>query len=180
MGHYKSNVRDQEFNLFEVLSIDEAFGTGRFADIDVDTAREMLSEMARLAEGPIADSFADGDRNPPVFDPDTHTVTLPERFKASVRAVVEGGWHRVGLREEVGGMPAPSALLWALHEHILGANPAVWVYTSGATLAQIFYENATEDQKKWAILAADRDWGATMVLTEPDAGSDVGAGRTKA
>ncbi|MCB9440496.1 MAG: acyl-CoA dehydrogenase [Mycolicibacterium sp.] len=180
MGHYKSNVRDQEFNLFEVLGIDEAFGTGRFADIDVDTAREMLSEMARLAEGPIADSFADGDRNPPVFDPDTHTVTLPERFKASVRAVVEGGWHRVGLREEVGGMPAPSALLWALHEHILGANPAVWVYTSGATLAQIFYENATEDQKKWAILAADRDWGATMVLTEPDAGSDVGAGRTKA
>ncbi|MCV7081444.1 acyl-CoA dehydrogenase, partial [Mycolicibacterium insubricum] len=180
MGHYKSNVRDQEFNLFEVLGIDKALGQGSFADIDVDTAREMLSEMARLAEGPIADSFEDGDRNPPVFDPDAHTVTLPEPFKASVRACIEGGWNKVSLREELGGMPAPRALLWALNEHILGANPAVWMYAGGAAFAQIFYENATEEQKKWAVIASERDWGATMVLTEPDAGSDVGAGRTKA
>ena len=143
MGHYKSNVRDQEFNLFEVLGIDKALGQGSFADIDVDTAREMLSEMARLAEGPIADSFEDGDRNPPVFDPDAHTVTLPEPFKASVRACIEGGWNKVSLREELGGMPAPRALLWALNEHILGANPAVWMYAGGAAFAQIFYENAT-------------------------------------
>ena len=50
----------------------------------------------------------------------------------------------------------------------------------GAGFAQIFYDQATEEQKKWAVLAAERGWGATMVLTEPDAGSDVGAGRTKA
>ena len=180
MGHYKSNVRDQEFNLFEVFGIDKALGKGKFADIDVDTAREMLAEMARLAEGPIADSFEDGDRHPPVFDPEAHTVTLPESFKASVRAAIEGGWNKVSLDEELGGMPAPRALLWALNEHILGANPAVWMYAGGAAFAKIFYDNGTEEQKKWAILAAERDWGATMVLTEPDAGSDVGAGRTKA
>ncbi|BBY98986.1 acyl-CoA dehydrogenase [Mycolicibacterium fallax] len=180
MGHYKSNVRDQEFNLFEVFGIDKALGKGKFADIDVDTAREMLAEMARLAEGPIADSFEDGDRHPPVFDPEAHTVTLPESFKASVRAAIEGGWNKVSLDEELGGMPAPRALLWALNEHILGANPAVWMYAGGAAFAKIFYDNGTEEQKKWAVLAAERDWGATMVLTEPDAGSDVGAGRTKA
>jgi alkylation response protein AidB-like acyl-CoA dehydrogenase len=47
-------------------------------------------------------------------------------------------------------------------------------------MSEIFYNNGTDEQKKWAVLAAERGWGATMVLTEPDAGSDVGAGRTKA
>ncbi|MCV7336160.1 acyl-CoA dehydrogenase [Mycolicibacterium senegalense] len=180
MSHYKSNVRDQVFNLFDVFGLDKALGSGDYTDLDADTAREMLNEMARLAEGPIGDSFADGDRNPPVFDPKTHTVTLPESFKKSVRAAIDGGWDKVGLYEELGGVPAPKALLWALNEHILGANPAVWMYAGGAAFAQIFYDNATEEQKKWAVLASERGWGATMVLTEPDAGSDVGAGRTKA
>ncbi|MEB3032386.1 acyl-CoA dehydrogenase [[Mycobacterium] nativiensis] len=180
MSHYKSNVRDQVFNLFEVFGLDKVFGQGEYADLDVETAQEMLGEMVRLAEGPIADSFVDGDRNPPVFDPATHTVTLPESFKKSVRACLEGGWDKVGIDDELGGMAMPKALMWALHEHILGANPAVWMYAGGAGFANIFYHVATEEQKKWAVIAAERGWGSTMVLTEPDAGSDVGAGRTKA
>ena len=180
MSHYKSNVRDQVFNLFEVFGLDRALGHGQFADLDVDTAREMLSEAARLAEGPLAESFIEGDRNPPVFHPDTHTVTLPASFKKSVRAYIDNGWDKVGLIEELGGMPAPRALMWAVHEHVLGANPAVWMYAGGAGFAQILHHQGTEEQKKWAVLAAERAWGSTMVLTEPDAGSDVGAGRTKA
>jgi alkylation response protein AidB-like acyl-CoA dehydrogenase len=180
VGHYKSNVRDQVFNLFEVFGVDKALGEGEFSDLDADTATEMLGEFARLCEGPIGASFVDGDRNPPVFDPETHTVTLPESFKASVRTFIDGGWDKVGLLEELGGMPAPKALLWALHEHVLGSNPAVWMYGGGAGFAQIVHHLGTEEQKKWAVLAAERGWGATMVLTEPDAGSDVGAGRTKA
>ncbi len=180
MGHYKSNVRDQVFNLFEVFGLEKALGQGTFSDLDPDTATEMLGEMARLCEGPIAASFVDGDRNPPVFDPATHTVTLPEPFKASVRAFIDGGWDKVGLIEDLGGVPAPKALMWALHEHVLGANPAVWMYGGGAGFAQIVHHLGTEQQKQWAVLAAERGWGSTMVLTEPDAGSDVGAGRTKA
>ena len=180
MGHYKSNVRDQVFNLFEVFGLDKSLGEGSFSDLDADTATEMLHEMARLSEGPLADSFVDGDRNPPVFDPATHAVSLPEPFKASVRAFIDGGWDKVGVIEELGGVPVPKALLWALHEHVLGANPAVWMYGGGAGFAQIMYHLGTGEQKKWAVLAAERGWGSTMVLTEPDAGSDVGAGRTKA
>ncbi|BBY50065.1 acyl-CoA dehydrogenase [Mycolicibacterium arabiense] len=180
MSHYKSNVRDQVFNLFEVFGLDKALGEGSYSDLDVDTAREMLAEVSRLAEGPIAESFADSDRNPPVFDPETYTVKLPEPFKKSVRAVTEGGWDKIGLDEELGGVAMPRALQWALVEHILGANPAVYMYAMGAGFANIFYNQATEEQKKWAILAAERGWTSTMVLTEPDAGSDVGAGRTKA
>jgi alkylation response protein AidB-like acyl-CoA dehydrogenase len=180
VGHYKSNVRDQVFNLFEVFGLDKTLGEGSFTDLDADTATEMLNEMARLCEGPIGASFVDGDRNPPVFDPATHTVTLPESFKASVRAYIEAGWDKVGVIEELGGVPTPKALLWALQEHVLGANPAVWMYAGGAGFAQIVHHLGTEHQKKWAVLAAERGWGSTMVLTEPDAGSDVGAGRTKA
>ena len=180
MGHYKSNVRDQVFNLFEVLGVDKALGQGTYADLDVDTVTEMLGEMAKLAEGPVADSFEEGDRNPPVFDPKNHTVTLPEAFKKSVRSVIDGGWDKLTISEELGGTPMPSAISWALQEHILGANPAVYMYAMGAAFAGIFHNLGTEEQKKWAKLAADRGWGSTMVLTEPDAGSDVGAGRTKA
>ncbi|HET9876004.1 MAG TPA: acyl-CoA dehydrogenase [Mycobacterium sp.] len=180
MGHYKSNVRDQVFNLFEVFGVDQVFGEGDYRDLDIDTVHEMLGEMSRLAEGPVADSFVEGDRNPPVFDPETHSVTLPESLKESVRAVIDGGWEKVGLDEVLGGTPVPKALLWSLHEHLLGANPAVWMYAGGAGFAQIFHHLGTDEQKKWAVMAAERNWGATMVLTEPDAGSDVGAGRTKA
>lgn len=180
MGHYKSNVRDQVFNLFEVLGIDQAFASGDFGDLDADTCREMLQEMARLAEGPLAESFVEGDRNPPVFHPDTHSVTLPDSFKKSVRAFIEGGWDKVGLDEELDGMPMPTAMVWALHEHVLGANPAIWMYAGGAGFAQILSDLGTEEQKRWAKIASERGWGSTMVLTEPDAGSDVGAGRTKA
>jgi alkylation response protein AidB-like acyl-CoA dehydrogenase len=180
VSHYKSNVRDQVFNLFEVFGVDKVLGEGEYADLDVDTAREMLAEITRLAEGPIAASFAESDRNPPVFDPETHTVTLPEAFKKSVRTVIDGGWDKIGLDEELGGMPMPRPLQWALMEHVLGANPAVYMYSMGAGFANIFYNLATEEQKKWAVLAAERGWTSTMVLTEPDAGSDVGAGRTKA
>jgi len=145
VSHYKSNVRDQVFNLFEVFGVDKSFGEGAFSDLDADTAREMLTEMSRLAEGPVAESFVEADRNPPVFDPETHSVTLPESFKESVRAVIEAGWDKVGLDEALGGMPMPKALLWALHEHLLGANPAVWMYAGGAGFAQILHHLGTED-----------------------------------
>jgi alkylation response protein AidB-like acyl-CoA dehydrogenase len=180
VSHYKSNVRDQVFNLFEVFGVDKVLGEGSFSDLDVDTVREMLAEISRIAEGPVADSFAEADRNPPIFDPDAHTVTLPAAFKKSVRAITDGGWDKIGISEELGGMPMPRALQWALMEHVLGANPAVYMYAMGAGFADIFFHQATEEQKKWAILAAERGWTSTMVLTEPDAGSDVGAGRTKA
>lgn len=180
MGHYKSNVRDLEFNLFELFKIQQVFGGEEFPELDEDTARTFLAEMRTLAEGPLADSFAEGDRNPPVFDPETHSAAIPEAFKKSVKAITEAGWDRVGLQEELGGTPVPRSLSWAIQEMILGANPAVWMYSGGAGFAQIFYNIATDEQKKWAEFVAERGWGATMVLTEPDAGSDVGAGRTKA
>ena len=70
--------------------------------------------------------------------------------------------------------------MWAIAEQVLGSNPALHMYMAGAPFAGILYRNGNETQQKIAQLMVDRGWGATMVLTEPDAGSDVGAGRTKA
>ncbi|BDH08906.1 MULTISPECIES: acyl-CoA dehydrogenase [Streptomyces] len=180
MGHYKSNLRDIEFNLFEVLGRDSVYGTGPFAEMDVDTAKSVLSEIARLSENELAESFADADRNPPVFDPDTNTAPVPDTFKKSYQAFMDAEWWRLGIPEELGGTTAPRSLLWGFAETILGANPAVWMYASGPAFAGVLHEEGTEEQHRIAQLMVDKQWGSTMVLTEPDAGSDVGAGRTKA
>ena len=88
MGHYKSNMRDLQFNLFDVFELDKVLESGEFGDLDHETAVDMLREVKNLSEGVIADSFAEGDRNPPTFDPETHSVTIPEAFKKSYNAYI--------------------------------------------------------------------------------------------
>ncbi len=180
MSHYKSNVRDIEFNLFEVLRRQDLLGHAPYGELDEDTARGILSELDRMATGPLAASFADADRNPPVFDAATHSVQVPESLRKSYRTFMDAEWYRLSLPAELGGTPAPRSLNWAMAELILGSNPAIWMYSSGHTMARVLWELGTPEQKEFASLAIEREWGATMVLTEPDAGSDVGAGRTKA
>ncbi|MBF6302644.1 acyl-CoA dehydrogenase [Nocardia amamiensis] len=179
MSHYRGNVRDLEFNLFEVLGLDGVLDEGGFGELDTATVRTMLEEMRRLAEGPLGASFTDADRNPPTFDPDTHSVTLPESFKQSYRALRELGWESIGVPEELGGTPVPRAVYWALSEMILGAQPAAFIYALGPSAAAPFYEGSA-DQRRRVRAAVEHGWGGTMVLTEPDAGSDVGAARTRA
>jgi alkylation response protein AidB-like acyl-CoA dehydrogenase len=180
MGHYKSNLRDIEFTLFELLRIQDRLGAGPFDEVDEETARGILGEVERLASGPIAESLMDSDRNPPVFDPATHSATLPESFKKSFRAYMDAEWWRMQVPAELGGTVVPASLRWAAEEMVLGANPAVHMYASGMSFSTLLWRIGTEDQKKWARWMVEKRWGSTMVLTEPDAGSDVGAGRTKA
>ena len=180
MGHYKSNLRDLEFALFEVLRVQDRMGVGPFAGMDRDTAHEVLVEIDRLARGPLSESFAESDRNPPTFDAETHSIELPAAFKKSYQALWDGEWYRVDLPSELGGYGAPATLRWAASELMLGANPAVFMYMSGPSMAVVVHRNGTAEQQRWAQFMIDKGWTATMMLTEPDAGSDVGAGRAKA
>jgi alkylation response protein AidB-like acyl-CoA dehydrogenase len=181
LGHYIANLRDLEFNLFEVLNIGTVLGSGRYRDLDVDTVHTMLDEVARLAEGPIADSFADADRNPPVFEPDRHTISVSAELAKSVQTVKDAEWWRIGLAEDIGGVSAPGPVTWAINEMLHCANPAAaFFYSMGPAMANALFAEGTQQQKQWAAMALERGWAATMVLTEADAGSDVGAGRTKA
>jgi alkylation response protein AidB-like acyl-CoA dehydrogenase len=180
VGHFKSNLRDIEFNLFEVLRRQDLLGSEPYPDLDEETARGILDEVNRLALGPVAESYADADRNPPVFDPASHSVQMPESFKKSFNAFIDAEWFRLELPPELGGTGAPRSLAWSVAELILGANPAVWMYSSLGSFSHALWRLGTPEQQHVAELAVERHWSYTMVLTEPDAGSDVGAGRTKA
>jgi alkylation response protein AidB-like acyl-CoA dehydrogenase len=180
MSHYKSNIRDIEFTLFEVLGRRSVYGTGPYADMDVDTARSVLEEVNRLATHELAEPFTDSDRHPPIYDPTHHTVTLPEGLKRSFEALMNAEWFRLDLPPALGGLGAPPSLRWAAQELILGANPACHLYSSGPNFAAVIWQLGTAKQQALARTMIDHRWGATMVLTEPDAGSDVGAGRTRA
>jgi hypothetical protein len=180
VSHYKSNLRDLEFNLFEVLRRQDILGQGAFGDFDEETARDILRQVATLAENEVGESLLESDRTPPEFDAATGEVTMPESFIKSFLAWRDAEWWRLEIGEELGGAAAPPSLTWAVAEMALGANPAVKMFSAGYTFAEVMYRLGTPEQQKLAQQMIDNHWGATMVLTEPDAGSDVGAGRAKA
>ncbi len=180
MSHYRSNLRDLQFNLFEVFDTAEALGRGPFPDLDAESARDILAQVERLAVGPIAESYTESDRTPPVYDREARTVTMPEGFRRSYRAYMDAEYWRLELPAEIGGSPAPRALWWSLIELVQGAQAAVFMFGGGPSFAGLLYRLGTPEQQRWAQVMIERGWSATMVLTEPDAGSDVGAGVTKA
>ena len=180
MGHYISNLRDIEFCLYDLLGRDKVLGTSLYSEIDRETASGMLEEVKRMCENDLADSFVEGDRIGTDFNKATGDIKLPESFKKSYKAYVDGEWWRLDAPTELGGMKVPPSLRWAIAEMVLGSNPAIHIYASGYAFAQVAYVLGTDVQKTMAKHMVDRHWGATMQLTEPDAGSDVGAGRSKA
>src|SRR5689334_18882820 len=120
MSHYKSNVRDIEFNLFELFGLQEKLGQGIFEEMDEDTVRDILQQVERLATNELAASFAEADQNPPVFDPATHTAPVSEEFEKSYQAWMNSGFWGLGIPEEIGGMTAPASLVWSCAEMVLG------------------------------------------------------------
>jgi alkylation response protein AidB-like acyl-CoA dehydrogenase len=180
VSHYKTNLRDIEFNLFEVLNTQEYLGTGPFEEIDVETARSILGEVERLSREELAASYVESDRTPPVFDPKTNTAPVPEAFRKSYAAWMDAEWWRLHTPAEIGGQTAPASLAWAAGEFVLGANAPIWMYAAGPSFAGVIFKNShgVERDVRIAEIMVEKQWGATMVLTEPDAGSDVGAGKT--
>jgi alkylation response protein AidB-like acyl-CoA dehydrogenase len=181
LTHFKSNLRDLEFNLFEMFRAGDRMGSAAFPEIDVETARSILSAVERLATGLLAESFASDDRYPPVYDPTTQTVTMPDGFRKSYEVLMRSEWWRLNLPDDLGGMGAPPSLRWAANELLLGSNPALFNFASGATtIMSVLALVGNDVQRRWAELMVEKGWGGAVALTEPDAGSDVGAGRTKA
>lgn len=179
--HYKSNLRDILFNLFEVLDVGRTtLGHGPFSSMDEATATETAKAFEKLCSQELAKSFYESDRVPLALD-EKGNVTLPEALKASYHAYYDADWHRLGLPEHMGGMGAPPSIAWATFEMIVGANAPLAFYLFAAFAARTIDRLGTESQKKRFLPGLmEKRWGGSMVLTEPDAGSDVGAGRTKA
>ncbi len=181
VDHYKPNLRDTFFQLFEVLEIQStSLGKGPFASMDEDTARASLEGFLEIMQSAWAPSFAEGDRVGATFD-GKGNVTLPPGYKKGLDAYYAGGWNKLELPESLGGYGAPPTVQWSAFEMMAGANPSICFYVLGNMMARIIDQFGTTAQKsRYVQNMLDQHWGATMVLTEPGAGSDVGAGTTTA
>ena len=180
-AHYRPNLRDIYFNLFELLEIQSTvLGKPPFESMDEATARAALEGFLEVMQASWAPTFASGDREGCHFD-GKGTVTLPKGYKEALAAYYAGGWQGFELPESLGGMGAPPTVRWSAFEMMAGANPAVCFYVLGAFMTTIIDTIGTPSQRaRYVKPWLDGHWGATMVLTEPGAGSDVGAGTTKA
>ncbi len=180
MSHYRSNLRDIHFNLFEVFRVQDWLGTDTYP-VDEDTARLMLTEFERFTTtGPWADSFVPADRTPLELDADGN-VTIPDELDEALVAFFDAQWHLLSLPLELGGMGTPPTVRWAANELMAGGHAAATLWFMGPLFGQVLAEEGTPGQfARFGHHMINSRWGATMVLTEPDAGSDVGAGVTKA
>ncbi|MBT9554751.1 MAG: acyl-CoA dehydrogenase [Myxococcales bacterium] len=179
--HYHSNLRDILFNLFEVLDVgNKALGHGPFTSMDTTTARDTLTTLDGVVKSELASSFVEADRVPLILD-EHGNVTLPAGLQRTLEAWFKGEWHRLELPESLGGYGAPPSIYWSSFEMQAGANATAAFYFFGTLIAKVIDRLGTDGQKKRFVEnLIERHWGGTMVLTEPDAGSDVGAGRAKA
>ena len=181
MSHYRTNLRDIEFNLFEVLGAEEYYGTGPFTSMDADQARMLIAEFERFTrESTWAESFVPADREPLTLSPEGD-VTIPSSLEQALREYYEAGWHLLPLPESLGGFGAPPTLRWIAAELAAGGNATASLWPIGPLMSGIIDKVGTAGQReRFARNMVEQTWGGTMVLTEPDAGSDVGAGTTKA
>ncbi len=179
MSHYRSNLRDVEFNLFEANRLGDYLGAPPFEAFDADTVRAVLAEVDRVAREDFAASFVEADRTPLELVDDE--VRLPDALKRSIDAFYNGDWDLFALPASLGGAGTPPSVIRAAEEFMVGANPTAYFYVIGTLMAMVIDEVGTDEQReRFAKPMVERHWGGTMVLTEPDAGSDVGAGVTKA
>ncbi|MCB2137527.1 MAG: acyl-CoA dehydrogenase, partial [Rhodobacteraceae bacterium] len=177
---YRSPLADIRFILEHVVPLAEIAGTDRYAEASADMADAVLGEAARLCDTVLALVQRAGDLTPARLE--NGVVRTTPGFAEAYKAVAEGGWISVSAPTDWGGMALPQVLNMAIHDMMSGAclslqlNPLM---TQGQIEA---LDHHASDELKALYLPklVSGDWSGTMNLTESQAGSDVGALRTKA
>jgi alkylation response protein AidB-like acyl-CoA dehydrogenase len=177
---YVPPVTEQRFVLDHVVKIADLAAHDRFAGASPDMVDAILDGIGQLAAGEYAPLNRHGDTHNPQWR--DGTVTMPEGFKAAYRAFVEGGWGSIDGPEDYGGQGLPFTLAGCVIESLGTANMGLTLInllTPGSIHALMAY--GSEEQKAlWLPKLVSGEWNGTMNLTEPGAGSDVGALRTMA
>jgi len=179
---YTANLRDARFVLFEQLKIQDLCKLPQFKDFDQDTFDAMLVEAAKLAEKTMNPQNKPGDREGAHWNPETKAVTTPKGMKEVWKKFIEGGFQAAGGDPAYGGMGLPPVLISAFNEFFAGANISASLYPLLIAGASAVIERYCTDEIKetWLPNMYAGKWGATMLLTEPGAGSDVGNSKTRA
>ena len=177
---YRAPVDELRFTLEEVAAVEGLKATGAFPDFSSDLTAAILEEAAKLAENVLAPLNRVGDAEHCKLEGED--VTTPTGFKDAYAQFVEGGWQGLQFPADLGGMGLPRALGVAVIEMIQSANMAFGLgpmLTYGGIEALIAH-GSDEQKERYLGKLMSGEWTATMNLTEPQAGSDVGALRTKA
>ncbi len=180
MGKLLVNTRDQQFLLFEQFGIEKLFDTEAYGGFSKDDLLMILSEAEKMAVGVIFPTLKEGD------EVGCHikdgVVTVPECFREPYKKYSEAGWINPMDSPDVGGQGLPHTAGYAAMEMFCAANYAFCMYpglTHGAANLINVYGNE-EQKKKYMEKCFSGEWTGTMCLTEPGAGSDVGALKTTA
>jgi hypothetical protein len=176
------DTRDVKFVLFELLEADKLTKFECYQDFDHDTFEATIDLAEQISVDVIYPTAEDGDKNPAKWDPQSKAVTLPPSFKGALDAYFEAGFGSIYDNPHIGGMGMPFAVAMGSMEFITAANYSLFMYpglSHGAM--ELVEEYGTPEQwKLYGEKILTGEWGGTMCLTEPDAGSDVGALKTKA
>ena len=168
--------------LDHLVDLDGLCGLPDYAALDGDTIKGVLEENARFVAEVIAPLNRIGDTVGSVFEPATNTVRTPEGFVDAYRQYVDAGWGGVPFPEVYDGGGFPWLVGIVMQEFISSANMAFSMaplLTQGA-IDLLMHHGSEEQKEKYLKRMVTGEWTGTMNLTEPQAGSDVGAVRTKA
>jgi len=174
--------RDVRFTLFEMLELEKLNRFDHLKEFDRSVYEDTLDLAEKIALQQFYTSNRDGDTVGLKFDPKANSVKVPESFHKGFNAYIEAGFHTLAFPQEIGGMGMPSSISMAAAEYFNAGNTSLTMYCGAITGAiHIIQAFGSEEVKKTFLPKMfEGKWGGTMCLTEPGAGSDLGALKTKA
>ena len=180
MPQQLADRRDQEFVLWEQMNCEEIVKNENYRDFNRKTCDMIITEARALAIRELLPILAEGDQQGVRFE--NGVVRVPDSFHRVFKLVKEGEWHNLSVPLGMGGQGAPNFVGAAAAEYFMAANWPLYCYnTMGNGTAHLINLYGTADQKKKYIRQlTSAEWGGTMLLTESEAGSDVGALTTTA
>ncbi len=181
MADYIAPVADIDFTLNQIVELDDVSKLDGFQHLDQDTIRGLISEAGRFYSEVIAPLNRVGDQQGSVLQPDG-TVKTPDGFKEAYAKYVEAGWAAAHIPEEYGGGGLPYTVGIVFQEMFKSANMAFSLcpLLTQAAIEALIAHGSDEQRAAYLAKLVTGEWTGTMCLTEPEAGSDVGALRTKA
>ena len=178
---YAPPLRDIRFVLDEVAGLPGLLTTERFGHVDLDTVHLVLEEVGRFMAEVVAPTNRIGDQEGAVLHPDG-TVTLPAPFKVAYNRMVDAGYGAIPFDPDFGGGGFPWVSALAIQEMLTSANMAfsLWALLTQGAIDAISHHGSAEQKALYLPKMLTGQWTGTMNLTEPQAGSDVGALTAKA
>ncbi|MCC5964451.1 MAG: acyl-CoA dehydrogenase [Rhodobacteraceae bacterium] len=177
---YRAPIRDFTFLLDQIVGFEQVRATERFTDATPDTTQAILTEAARLCEEVMTPLQRVGDLHPARLE--NGVVRTSPGFAEAFRAIAEGGWIGLSASPDHGGMGLPQTLATAVNEMMASACLSLQLapLMAQGQIEALEHHASNEIKARFLPKLVSGEWIGTMNLTEPQAGSDVGALRTKA